>query len=457
MASEQGRSGLALRITGGRVLLPTGELADTDVVVDGGVIDGLGTAGNGAAWDARGLLVLPGIVDLHGDAFERQIMPRPGVAFPMDVALQETDRQLASNGITTAYHAVTYSWEPGLRGRASVIAILDGLKTARPRLGTDTRFHLRFETYNLDAVDEVEGWLADGTVDLLAFNEHMLPMIRKARRGDTLSVQTGRASMNRADFVALLERLAARENEVPGAIARLAGVARANGIPMASHDDRLADERRDFNQHGCSRRHGDVARQPDRARRAERAARRQPSARRGHHRGARSASRPLLGAVLGLLLPGPAAGAVPAGGERRRRLRRGLAADLDQPGRGRRPHRPRPHRTRPPRRPGADRRPRRAGSGGSGGDAGRRQAGASDAGVLTGIGGSGGQRVVSGASPRPYVIPIRISTASMRAARSTFCTGLIRKPSTPAPRAFSTVSRSPCEVTNSAGMRFGPT
>ena len=252
MASEQGRSGLALRITGGRVLLPTGELADTDVVVDGGVIDGLGTAGNGAAWDARGLLVLPGIIDLHGDAFERQIMPRPGVAFPMDVALQETDRQLASNGITTAYHAVTYSWEPGLRGRASVIAILDGLKTARPRLGTDTRFHLRFETYNLDAVDEVEGWLADGTVDLLAFNEHMLPMIRKARRGDTLSVQTGRASMNRADFVALLERLAARENEVPGAIARLAGVARANGIPMASHDDRLADERRDFNQHGCS-------------------------------------------------------------------------------------------------------------------------------------------------------------------------------------------------------------
>ncbi|MDX1729628.1 MAG: alpha-D-ribose 1-methylphosphonate 5-triphosphate diphosphatase, partial [Aurantimonas coralicida] len=31
--------------------------------------------------DAEGLLVLPGIVDIHGDAFERQIMPRPGVRF----------------------------------------------------------------------------------------------------------------------------------------------------------------------------------------------------------------------------------------------------------------------------------------------------------------------------------------------------------------------------------------
>ena len=29
--------------------------------------------------DAEGLLLLPGIVDIHSDAFERQIMPRPGV------------------------------------------------------------------------------------------------------------------------------------------------------------------------------------------------------------------------------------------------------------------------------------------------------------------------------------------------------------------------------------------
>ena len=57
------------------------------------------------------------MVDIHGDAFERQIMPRPGVPFPLDVALLDSDRQMAANGITTAYHAVTWSWEPGLRGR----------------------------------------------------------------------------------------------------------------------------------------------------------------------------------------------------------------------------------------------------------------------------------------------------------------------------------------------------
>ena len=68
------------------------------------------------ATDAGGYLVLPGIVDLHGDAFERQLMPRPGVHFAPVSALLETDRQLLANGSTTAYHGVTLSWEPGLRG-----------------------------------------------------------------------------------------------------------------------------------------------------------------------------------------------------------------------------------------------------------------------------------------------------------------------------------------------------
>jgi alpha-D-ribose 1-methylphosphonate 5-triphosphate diphosphatase PhnM len=49
--------------------------------------------------DAGGLLVLPGIVDLHGDAFERQMMPRPGVEFPIDVALIDTDRQVVGREV----------------------------------------------------------------------------------------------------------------------------------------------------------------------------------------------------------------------------------------------------------------------------------------------------------------------------------------------------------------------
>src|SRR3974390_955198 len=126
-----------LRIEGGRVL--TGgrrEEAVIDVAPADGTISAIGSdAAARRRVDAEGLLVLPGIVDIHGDAFERQMMPRPGVDFPFDVALFESDRQAVANGITTVYHGVTWSWEPGLRGRDNAHRMLDNIQRLRPNLG----------------------------------------------------------------------------------------------------------------------------------------------------------------------------------------------------------------------------------------------------------------------------------------------------------------------------------
>ena len=104
-----------IRIEGGRVLVGD-RFEETTVYADDGVIDAVGGGSSAAGTiDARGLMVLPGVVDIHGDAFERQLMPRPGVHFAMDIALFDTDRQVIANGITTVFHGVTWSWEPGLR------------------------------------------------------------------------------------------------------------------------------------------------------------------------------------------------------------------------------------------------------------------------------------------------------------------------------------------------------
>ena len=89
-----------IRIDGGQVLLASDGLVSTNLTLTGGLIDAIGgTAGKGLTIDASGLLVLPGIVDIHGDAFERQIQPRPGVNFPIGLALRDTERQLLANGI----------------------------------------------------------------------------------------------------------------------------------------------------------------------------------------------------------------------------------------------------------------------------------------------------------------------------------------------------------------------
>ncbi|RJF77837.1 alpha-D-ribose 1-methylphosphonate 5-triphosphate diphosphatase [Rhodopseudomonas palustris] len=238
-------------IEGGRVLLQD-ELAETSLTVAGGVIDSTGASGGHGAMqiNAAGLLVLPGIVDLHGDAFERQMMPRPGVDFPIDVALADSDRQAIANGITTMFHAVTWSWEPGLRSAANARRMLDAIDLTRPRLAVDTRIHLRHETFNLDAVDEIAQWIGELRVDLFAFNDHMDSTLRDLSRPHRRSRMVERTGLSGEEFDRLVERVASRTAEVPDSIARLAACARDAGLPMLSHDDDTPQMRQGYRELG---------------------------------------------------------------------------------------------------------------------------------------------------------------------------------------------------------------
>ena len=163
---------MSVRIEGARVLLPD-DVVETDVIICDGLITAIGT-GEAAdrVIDARGLLLAPALVDVHGDAFERQIMPRPNVFFPVDTAVLDTDKQLAANGIATAYHALTLSWEPGLsrfeRG-ASLIEAIDGLNG---RLLVENRIQLRWETFAHEAVDLITRALQGPLLPSIAFNDH---------------------------------------------------------------------------------------------------------------------------------------------------------------------------------------------------------------------------------------------------------------------------------------------
>jgi alpha-D-ribose 1-methylphosphonate 5-triphosphate diphosphatase len=244
---------MQMRIAGGRALVE-GRLEDTSIHLDSdrGIITGIGTdAPAERAIDASGLLVLPGIVDVHGDAFERQMMPRPGVGFPIDVALLESDRQAVANGITTVFHGVTWSWEGGLRGAENARAILHGIERLRPRLGADTRFHLRHETYNLDAEPEIIAWLAGRRIDVMAFNDHMSGTVEAASRAHKLTQMVERSGRTREDFLAVVERTKRRADEVPASIERLAAAANASGVPLLSHDDASPEQRRWFRSLGC--------------------------------------------------------------------------------------------------------------------------------------------------------------------------------------------------------------
>lgn len=237
-------------IEGGQSLIGD-TLADASLHLGDGIIADINSARPARATiDARGLLVLPGIVDIHGDAFERQMMPRPGVDFPVDVALADTDRQVIANGITTVFHGITWSWEPGLRGTENAHALVDAIEASRPQLAADTRIHLRHETFNLDAEDTIMQWLSSGRIDLLAFNDHMAMTAQDTAKPQKRVRMAERTGLPLEAFDRLVERVMSRADEVPASITKLAKASHACGIAMLSHDDDTPEKRRGFRDLG---------------------------------------------------------------------------------------------------------------------------------------------------------------------------------------------------------------
>lgn len=202
--------------------------------------------------DDTGLDLLPGFIDLHGDAFERAIAPRPGVHLPVEIALAEVEAQLLAAGITTAYLAVTLSWEAGLRSVATYKIVRDALLTRGRAQTPDIRLHVRFEAANLGALEMLLEDIAAGHVHMLSFNDHTPGIVKKLSNPVAVSKFVDRTGQNYEDFC-----LSARQAgdvtplQIAAAQERLADAARQAGIPMASHDDSSLEERAYFRRLGA--------------------------------------------------------------------------------------------------------------------------------------------------------------------------------------------------------------
>lgn len=188
--------------------------------------------------DLTGALLLPGIVDLHGDTFERHIAPRPGRPLPLSLALAATDREAAAQGITTAWLAQGWSWEGGLRGPDGAEALLDALAAYRPRALIDLRAQIRVETQLFDHDDRLIAALARHGVDFAVFNDHLAQGLRAIRQGSPEVAAWARANhQDVATFTAGLHAARDRVAEMPRRLLRLAREFDALGLRFGSHDD----------------------------------------------------------------------------------------------------------------------------------------------------------------------------------------------------------------------------
>lgn len=232
---------LTVTLRGAQVLRPDG-LENGDLSLSDGLVT---DAPEGREIDLSGYMVLPGLVDVHGDGFERHLAPRRGAMKDLAQGMIATEAELAANGITTAVLAQFYSWEGGMRGAEFADRVFDALGEVRGRVDTDLLAQLRFEMSLLEDYDAVLEMVARHGIGYVVFNDH-LPhaALAAGKRPQGLTGQALRIGRNPEKHLEFIQGLHDRITEVGPALERLSAGLRAQSVRLGSHDDGTAEARR---------------------------------------------------------------------------------------------------------------------------------------------------------------------------------------------------------------------
>lgn len=236
-----------LRLTGAKALID-GRLEDSCLSLANGQI----TASGGAEVDLSGYLILPGIIDLHGDGFEHHIRPRPATGFPIAAGIASYDREAAAQGVTTLWLAQGWSWEGGHRGPDMAEAVLQAVADHRTLALTDQRVQLRVETHFVDAVPRLLQAAERFGLDYVIFNDH-LEEGEQMRRTDPegFAIWARKLGLGGHELAARLASATAAARAVPRSLCTLAQGFERLGIRFGSHDDPNAETREFYSMIGA--------------------------------------------------------------------------------------------------------------------------------------------------------------------------------------------------------------
>ena len=226
---------MTVTFTNARIVVDSAPRVASLTVEDGHItaIDG---PVRGREIDISGDLLLPGFIDLHGDAIEKEVEPRPNAFFPTHVALAAIDRRMASAGVTTAYHGLSFAeGELGVRDVDFAERLACDLHDFRGAV--DHRVHVRYEVTDAGSEARVMRLLEDGTASLLSFMDHTPG---QGQFKDAAAYGTYLSRVYAQDDGAITTKIAhkqAQADYVADRMKRVAERARANGLALAGHDD----------------------------------------------------------------------------------------------------------------------------------------------------------------------------------------------------------------------------
>lgn len=228
-------------LTNARIVLADAVMTGT-VVVEHGMIADIhdGNATDGAV-DLGGDFLLPGLVDIHTDHFEKHVYPRPHVRWDYVRAALAHDAQVIGGGVTTVFDSLCVGATSDNPERGEILGpMIDALEKTQDAgmLRAEHFVHLRCEITDAQTPTLMEANIERPIVKVISVMEH-LPGIRQSRDlGEFVKRTQKRTGEEEAVIRARIDSMVAGQMEIGRRTRpRVVAIAKAHGMPLLSHDD----------------------------------------------------------------------------------------------------------------------------------------------------------------------------------------------------------------------------
>jgi len=226
--------------------LPDETITDGALLIEDGLITAVcPESGRGAdeVIDLDGDVLMPGIIDLHGDAIENEINPRPSANLPHDFAISQGDRKCALAGITTMFHAIGFHGEDSPYRNSDIMEqLVWKIHQFNAYSLIDHKIHCRFEMPVPSGMAYIQRLTEAGLCSIISLNNHTPGQGQYRDMTFIKRYWKEKNGWSDAEIEAhIAERLErAKSAETHGEA--MAVFARERNIPLASHDDEDAEK-----------------------------------------------------------------------------------------------------------------------------------------------------------------------------------------------------------------------
>jgi len=227
-------------LTGARLVLKDEILDDASLLIEDGIITAINPENHGQAKEVHleGQTLMPGMIDLHCDALEKEYEPRPGVHFPIDFAVAQADKRNAAAGISTVFHALSFANdELGVRNNEVASTIVRAIAGWKPHALVDNRVHCRYEVTDPTALPVLFDLIDDEVADMISVMDHTP---NQGQFKNMAAYKAFHARNYKKDDAQLDQMLQQKLEASEGAfdrIKQLVSKAQQAGVRVASHDD----------------------------------------------------------------------------------------------------------------------------------------------------------------------------------------------------------------------------